>query len=406
MRGAERAGMESVSVYTCRHNRERGQVLGPTRTRCRSSAVLAILLTALSLGLAACSVPRVGSFVPTGSLITGRSSHTATLMQDGRVLIAGGEQDTLKGNGNTTTYLASVELYDPTSGKFSLVESMTTPRSGHSATLLSDGRVLIAGGYDGVGNAPLASAELYDPTSGKFSLVGSMTTPRSSHSATLLSDGQVLITGGAGPVSGSDPALASAELYDPKTGTFSPTRSMSRPRLGNTATLLLDGRVLVAGGYVGTLYNPGFDSAELYDPKSGSFSPTGSMSESRALLTGTLLRDGRVLIADDTDGSADLYDPKTGTFSLTGLMTYPGIGGAAALLSDGRVLIGGGSCTAEGCEYPQVFDPGSDSFRATGDDTKSPPNRHATLTLLKDGRVLFAGGGFGELDTAAELFVP
>lgn len=398
--------MGSVSVHTSRRNRERGQVLGPTRTRCRSSAVGAILLTALSLGLAACSAPRVGSFVPTGSLTTGRSSHAATLMQDGRVLIAGGEQDTLTGNANTTNYIASAELYDPTSGKFSLVGSMTTPRSGHTATLLNDGRVLIAGGQGGAGNAPLASAELYDPSTATFRLTGPMTTPRSGHSATLLDDGQVLITGGVGPVSGSDPALASAELYDPKTGTFSPTRSMSRPRLGNTATLLLDGRVLVAGGYVGALYNPGFASAELYDPKSGSFSPTGSMSESRALLTGTLLRDGRVLIADGIDGTADLYDPKTGTFSPTGSMTYPGIGGPATLLSDGRVLIGGGSCTADGCEYPQVFDPGSDSFSATGNDTESPPNRHASQTLLKDGRVLFAGGGFGEPDAEAELFVP
>ena len=413
-----KGGVLSKSVDPPGRDTESGRFPGQSRDVV-PLAVVATLLLALCLGLAGCGpAARVGSFAPTGSLTTGRQGHTATLLNDGRVLIAGGgNTDTSVGNKATYTYLASAELYDPASGTFSLTGSMTTPRSGHTATLLDDGRVLIAGGFDGVGNTPLASAELYDPATGTFSPTGSMTTPRSSHTATLLDDGRVLTAGGD---AGANEWLASAELYNPKTGTFSATGSMAMQRMGPTATLLLDGGVLVAGGYGGVHDGTDLNSAELYDPRTGTFGPTGSMTSTGTGLTATALHDGRVLITDAKSRTAELYDPKTRAFTPTangfGLSERPrsdtlmmidtSVVGTATSLADGRVLIAGASCAKDVCWYPEVFDPSSNSFSAAGSDTQFPPNQGASMTLLKDGRVLFAGGGIGEPDTEAELFVP
>jgi hypothetical protein len=207
-------------------------------------------------------------------------------------------------------YLASAELYDPKTGSFSPTGSMTLTRDGQRATLLSDGRVLIAGGFNRSGY--LASAELYDPKAGWFSSTGSMTTARAGPTATALSDGRVLISGGWD----QSAEFASAEVYDPKTGSFSPTGSMATARPGDTATLLPDGRVLIAGGGpTGLASIPYLASAQLYDPKTGSFGPTGSMAATtRHYPTATLLPDGRALIAGGDDrgtylASAELYQP-------------------------------------------------------------------------------------------------
>jgi hypothetical protein len=214
---------------------------------------------------------------------------------------------------------------------------MSVARSSHTATLLRDGRVLIIGGY-GADGERLATAELYVPATGRFSATGSMPSPRADQTATLLADGRVLIVGGTGP---GYTFLASALLYDPKTGTFAPTGSMSVPRESATATLLRDGRVLVAGGHAGRheairIYA----SAEVYDPATGRFTAVGDMTIARHKHDAVQLRDGRVLIVGGSDErddaglyrSTEIFDPSTGSFH------------AAGRLHEGRYKMRGTTC--------------------------------------------------------------
>ncbi len=364
---------------------------------------------------------------PTGLMTAERAGQTATLLADGRVLIAGGvgsiKQSNLILEGEA---VATAELFDPKTGTFSVTGSMGVPRVNQTATLLADGRVLIAGGY--FNSEALASAELYDPKTGTFSPTGSMSVPRGQHTATLLADGRVLIAGGDDAAHAS----ATAEIFDPKTGTFSATGPMTTARTGASATLLSDGRVLITGGtgpyaaspqYAGS---PDLASAELYDPKTGTFSATGSMTAARFQQTATLLSDGRVLIAGGCDNngdgltSAELYEPKTGTFSATGSMTAARFQQTATLLSDGRVLIAGGfaggglaaggygASVVASHATAELYDPATGRFKATG--SMSIPRAGHTATLLSDGRVLVAGGYIdtseGPSLASAELYNP
>jgi uncharacterized delta-60 repeat protein len=324
------------------------------------------------------------SFSATGSLATARFYHSATLLPNGKVLIAGGYN---------AGYLTSAELYDPTSGTFSATGSLGAARYGHTATLLPNGKVLIAGGSPNG-----TSAELYDPASGTFSATGSLTTARSFPTATLLPNGKVLLAGGY---------TSSAELYDPASGTFSATGSMSSARAWHTATLLPNGKVLVAGGAGGGLY---LSSAELYNPASGTFSATGSLATGRWIHTATLLPNGNVLIVGGYNGtspyylnSAELYSPASGTFSATGSLADARDYHSAMLLPNGKVLIVGGGNNTTHLNSAELYDPAGGTFTATG--SLATGRAFATATVLPGGRVLIAGGvGNGGILSSAEMY--
>jgi len=326
-----------------------------------------------------------------------RYLHTATLLADGKVLIAGGGYSQ-----------ATAELYDPHTGTFTATGSMVTPRTEHTATLLPDGRVLITGGFTNsalgaIGVPRFASAELYDPGTGTFSATGDMTTRRVGSTATLLNTGKVLIAGGFQGDTGTFifRALASAELYDPSTGTFTATGDMTA-EWADTATLLPDGRVLITRG------NPDgpppfLSSADLYDPSSGTFTAAGYTIVNHTGPTATLLMSGKVLIAGgdirDADGAtrvAELYDPATTTSTATGELTTEREQDTATLLPDGSVLIAGPATSAE------LYSFATSSFFRTGSMT-TPRSQH-TATLLNNGQVLMAGGYNNP--SSAELYTP
>jgi hypothetical protein len=326
-------------------------------------------------------------FVATGSMSTVRTGYTATLLGNGKVLVAGGW---VPGTGP----LLTAELFDPATGTFSATGSMGTARSSHTATLLNNGTVLVTGGTDS--NVVFASAELYDPAAGKFTpTTGSLGTARISHTATLLNNNKVLVVGGRD--TNGNP-LSSAELYDPVAEKFAVTGSMTTVRESCAVTLLGNGKVLILGG-TDASSNP-LATAELYDPSAGTFATTGSMASQRLGPTATLLGTGKVLVTGGTDAAgnlvaiAELYDPLAGTFAATGSMVTARIDHTATLLNDGTVLLTGGdtlsSNTFTGLASAELFNPTSGTFSATG--SMGTDRQYHTATLLNDGRVLVIGG--------------
>ncbi|HEV3468707.1 MAG TPA: kelch repeat-containing protein [Pyrinomonadaceae bacterium] len=282
--------------------------------------------------------PASGAFTPVGTMSARRIGHTATLLADGRVLITGGSDDTFY-----TGALPSAELYDPSTRAFTPAPDMQAARLAHRATLLPDGRVLITGGQDEAGRK-LSSAEIYNPAANAFTPIGDMNSPRSDHAATLLADGRVLITGGAAGGQPGEGPVASAELYDPARGAFVPTGSMHAVRYKHSATLLPDGRVIVIGGSDARMWAGRFATAEVYDPATGLFTPTGSMTTARYKIRDAVvpLEGGRVLVAGGGP-RVEIYDPATGLFGLVeGDLGETRFYSTATPLPGGRVLIAGG----------------------------------------------------------------
>ncbi len=330
-----------------------------------------------------------GTFTTTGSMSTARSGHQATLLSSGKVLITGGTTS----SAGYAVPVATAELYDPKTQTFTPTADMTTARSGHTATVLPNGNILIAGGMF------LDSAELYDPSAGIFRATGNLSAARRAHTATLLNNGEVLIAGGYG----GDPSLHnfnSAQVYDPASETFAARGDMITAREGHTATLLSDGKVLIAGGYVQDGSHP---DNEIYDPGSGTFSVTGSDAGNTIAATANLLTNSKVLLTleyscDPSDG-AEVYDPSNGVFTATGSMTATRGDRTATLLPDRTVLIAGGGdsnlpagiiYTVDRASGAELYNPEAGTFSPTGDMTVGRIGHSATL--LNDGTVLIAGG--------------
>jgi hypothetical protein len=368
----------------------------------KASLLLKILLLDVAGNAAVALAQSPGTFTPTGAMTTPRSWHTATLLTNGKVLIAGGARD--------FTPLATAELYDPDSGTFTSTGRMTTPRMAHSATLLPDGKVLIAGGTidAGLGLTPSHSAEIYDPSTETFAATGNLIGDHVCQQAALLRNGTVLIAGG----SGTHDLVPDAELYDPATGTFAAagkyvtdTHGFNTCQ-GSALTLLADGRALIVWEAV---------RAELYDPRDNAFTRTDNpiaRAYNDGLPTVTLLMNGNVLVAggawdgDLSPTGATLYDSRSGTFTATGDMVTGHVVGTTTQMPDGAVLIAGSFLVPGSRPSAELYGPLTGTFTATG--SLFTARCLHTATLLNDGRVLIAGGDVGVAvsTSLAELYTP
>lgn len=324
--------------------------------------------------------PNEGIFVPAANMAVGRTNHTATLLTNGEVLVVGGQS-----HGNT---LASAELYNPATGVWTATGSLHLARSYHTATLLSNGQVLVAGGsrvaspplfpQGAPGGSALDIAELYNPVSGKWTVTDNLHAARYLHTATLLANGQVLVTGGIGAkrpgkISSDDEDLppsfkmigwngtgnieASAELYNPRTGTWTGTGSLPTPLFAHAASLLSNGQVLVEGG------KPTAESdsarAELYSPVNGVWTSTGSLHAERNAQAATLLSNGKVLVSGGANSSGvltstEIYNPSSGTWETVADLNNARSLQTATLLPNDRVLVTGGSSALGSPTYVQA----------------------------------------------------
>ena len=351
-------------------------------------------------------------WIPAGTMAQARSLATATVLQDGRVLVVGGYVSNHAGDSRG---LAEAEIWDPATRTFSPAGSLDRPRIGHAATLLNDGRVLIVGGEDTrIGQQ--IPAEVWDPATGGFDAVGTMPTLASGLTATTLLDGRVLIVGkdtclvpperdqlGLTRCHG---AVASTILWDPS-GSWQIGPAPLEARQWHTATRLQDGRVLFVGNEGWAINAP--ESAEVYDPATNAFTRVGEpLDYISGAQTATLLPDGRVLVTggdtSDPNGdphyvgplrTAETWDPATGQFSRAGTMDVGRRAHGAALLPDGRVLVVGGSTertsnfTDPGTATSEIWDPATNAF--TPGPMLADPRGEPAVVALPDG-ILVVGG--------------
>jgi Galactose oxidase, central domain len=327
-----------------------------------------------------------------GHMTNMRSGHTATLLPDGTVLLAGGMVD----NG---MFLRSAEIYDPAKRTFAAASGqMTVARVAHVAVALRDGRVLLAGGF--TGDSSTDSAEVYDPASKTFSALSArMHSPRGQFTATTLRDGTILLAGGD---AADLLAVSSAELFDPATNQFVSVSDMQDRRISHTATLLPDGRVLLAGGRAGR--GPALASSEIYDPATKSFVSGGNMISARYKHTAAALANGNVLLAGGSDqrdwkgttGHAEIYDVRTRHFTAVADLQDARfkLPAEAVVLASGDVVVAGGAKSVE------IFRPDRAKFQAAR-GMLDADYHFMTETKLGDGSVLLAGGyGDGSRATA------
>jgi N-acetylneuraminic acid mutarotase len=383
----------------------------------RLTNIVTVTMLALSTGPAWAATEAVWN--PTGSMSIGRFSFTATMLQNGQVLVAGGDTP-----GAVVT--DTVDIYNPNTGIFTATGNMNKPRVGFSATRLSNGKVLAAGGAT---DTELATntAEIYDPVTGTWSTTGSMKQGRQQHSAVLLRDGTVLVSGGN--IDRTPCAdlcvntLAESEIYNPSTGQWKAVGDMTIARSFFTTTMLSNGKVLAIGGRIHT--GPDYFDykaiawADLYDPTTKKWNATGTMSISREDHSAVLLNNGKVLVIGGTTvdfngvtvASAELYDPASGTWATTGSMLQGRERFTATLLQNGQVLVAGGDyydgVNAGVLTESELYDPALGTWSATASMTT--PRFGAKAVLLRNGKALQAGGEPDFTDTptpSAELYSP
>ena len=345
-------------------------------------------------------LPPTGRWLDVPDLAAIRGTTAAAVLEDGNVLVAGG--------GVGAIPLPAAELYDPVAGQWRPAAGLAQARRGHQGVMLRDGRVLVVGGF--AQGELLSSAEVYDPATGRWSATGAMSIPRLGHSLTVLADGRVLAPGGttvgAAEAAGEAQAIrpeASAEIYDPKAGTWTGGGAMGAPRFEHTATLLGDGRVLMTGGQgpVDGRLGP-LGSTELYDPAADAFVRSNDLGEGRANHAAVLLPDRSVLVTGGVGGpngdvslaSAEVFDPREGSWTRVAPLAEARSGHTATLLSDGRVLVAGGESATRGARRSlasaEVFDIGGRQWRSAG--KMRCPRSEQAAALLRDGTVLVVAG--------------
>ena len=350
--------------------------------------------------------PSPGMWTLTGALTNAPYQETATLLPNGQVIVCGGSDN----NGNPT---ASVQLYDPATGKWTGTNAMNEARYSHTATLLNNGELLVVGGISDPSTFGLAkTVELFNPTNSTWTTTGPLHFLRYGHTSTLLANGKVLVAGGLATngINFNVTNVYPAEIYDPATGIWTNTGSLNTGRDTHTATLLANGKLLVAGGNVPSRFLV-TSSAELYDPTTGLWSGTGNMLDPLAYHTATLLPSGKVLVAGGesdigTPGGfsyypvlgTELYDPTTGTWLASGNMNATHAGHTATLLNNGLVLVAGTTLFYLTTNSAELYDPASGQWTTAAQ--MNYPRTQLTATLLPNGNVLAAGG----LIATAELF--
>jgi hypothetical protein len=353
------------------------------------------------------------SFTAAGHMQFARQGHTATLLADGRVLVAGGS--------NVNGTLATAEIFQSVSGTFSRTGNMTNARDGHTATLLGNGTVLLTGGTNATGT--LITAEIFHPSNGTFTRTGNMLHARVGHTATLLGNGKVLVARGGS---------ATAELFDPSTGKFTAVGNMSASRSNAVAARLGNGQVLIIGGTAALDgISIGSTVGDLFNPSTGKFKATANSGTNTRYLAGASLQNGKVLIVGGMGpgpfcgicarplvsvNTGLLFNPSTASFSSTASLTI--FKHTATLLADGDVLVAGGArnqfrfCRS-GCPYitgtralvyALLYNPATGTFSTTANMTTARAVH--TATLLGNGMVLVIGGidANGNALASAEIF--
>jgi len=367
------------------------------------SFALAFLLAANTTTFAAS-----GTWAPTGTMLSPRDGHTATLLANGKVLVAGGT--------NNGVALTSAELYSAMTGTWVSTGSMHIARSQARAVLLANGLVLLVGGcVNDCSGATTSSAELYSPTTGTFSATGSMVQARAEFGVTMLANGMVLVAGGctAYDANGCLAVTNKAEIYYPASGSWKTTGALRGARHAMTATLLPSGKVLVAGGATASM--DALSSAEIYDPVARTWALGAKMSQARSDFTSIVLGTGKVLFlgGEDVNGvstnKAELYNPSSGMFTKTGNMTATREEHTAVLLANGNVLVSGGNKKTLTTQTPlasaELYNPATGTWTATG--SMSSARAGHTSTVLTNGNVVNAGGSDASNElNSAERYTP